>query len=138
MAASGGWQGMVQQGIQQQSKSGSSGGSSSGSGGMGGRLKKASSSAGKAMQDWANIESSNAGKISDSIQPVRYKKGGRVGKSKRKNRAVPIIAHENERVIPADKRKKVERLMKRAGMTLTDKKRKKDKRKKDRKDAGRS
>lgn len=40
------------------------------------------------------------------------------------NRAVPIIAHENERVIPANKRKKVERLMKRAGMTLTNRKRK--------------
>lgn len=39
------------------------------------------------------------------------------------NRAVPIIAHENERVIPANKRKKVERLMKRAGMTLTNRKR---------------
>jgi hypothetical protein len=41
------------------------------------------------------------------------------------NRAVIIKAHENERVIPADKRKKVERLMKRAGMNLTDKKRSK-------------
>ena len=39
------------------------------------------------------------------------------------NRAVPIIAHENERVIPANKRPKVERLMKRAGMTLTNRKR---------------
>ena len=40
------------------------------------------------------------------------------------NKAVPIIAHENERVIPANKRKKVERLMKREGMSLTNRKRK--------------
>lgn len=37
----------------------------------------------------------------------------------RGNRPVHIIAHENERVIPANKRKKVERLMRKAGMTLT-------------------
>lgn len=35
------------------------------------------------------------------------------------NKPVMIIAHENERVIPANKRKKVERLMKRSGMSLT-------------------
>ena len=39
--------------------------------------------------------------------------------AKRGNRPVPIIAHENERVIPANKRKKVERLMRNAGMSLT-------------------
>jgi hypothetical protein len=37
------------------------------------------------------------------------------------NRPVLIIAHENERVIPANKRKKVERLMHREGMSLTNK-----------------
>lgn len=40
-----------------------------------------------------------------------------------RSRAVPIIAHEGERVIPASKRKKVEKLMKREGMSLTNKKR---------------
>jgi hypothetical protein len=40
-----------------------------------------------------------------------------------KNRPVVIIAHENERVIPANKRKKVERLMHRAGMKLTNRRR---------------
>lgn len=40
-----------------------------------------------------------------------------------KNRPVVIIAHENERVIPANKRKKVERLMHRSGMNLTNRKR---------------
>jgi hypothetical protein len=39
------------------------------------------------------------------------------------NRAVPIIGHEDERVIPANKRKRVERLMKRDGMALTNRKR---------------
>jgi hypothetical protein len=46
----------------------------------------------------------------------------------KKNRPVLIVAHENERVIPANKRKKVERLMMRSGMTLTNKKRGKSKR----------
>lgn len=41
------------------------------------------------------------------------------------NRPVLIEAHENERVIPANKRKKVERLMKREGMSLTNRKRSK-------------
>ena len=45
--------------------------------------------------------------------------------AKRGNRPVPIIAHENERVIPANKRKKVERLMRKAGMNLTNKTRRK-------------
>ena len=39
--------------------------------------------------------------------------------SKRANKPVLIIGHEDERVIPANKRKKVERLMRREGMTLT-------------------
>jgi len=137
MGSGGGWQGVVQQGIQQQGKSG--GGASGGSSDKGSRFKKAAASAGKAVSDWAQIEASNAGKIAGSIQPVRYKKGGRIAKRKPgiRNKAVPIIAHENERVIPADKRKKVERLMKKAGMNLTDKKRGKDKRKKERRPSGR-
>ena len=46
----------------------------------------------------------------------------------RKKKPVLIVAHENERVIPANKRKPVERLMKRSGMTLTNKKRGKESR----------
>jgi hypothetical protein len=46
--------------------------------------------------------------------------------SKRANKPVLIIAHENERVIPANKRNKVERLMKQSGMRLTNKKRRKE------------
>ena len=67
---------------------------------------------------------------SKGIRQVEYKRGGKIRKAKSRNKAVPIIAHENERVIPADKRKPVERLMKRAGMNLTDKKRKKGNREK--------
>lgn len=43
----------------------------------------------------------------------------------RGNKPVLIVAHENERVIPASKRKKVERLMRGAGMSLTNKTRRK-------------
>jgi hypothetical protein len=50
--------------------------------------------------------------------PQQFKRGGKV----RGNKPVLIIAHENERVIPANKRKKVERLMRRAGMSLTNRK----------------
>ena len=42
---------------------------------------------------------------------------------KHKSKPVLIVAHEGERVIPASKREKVERLMKRNGMSLTNKKR---------------
>lgn len=45
-----------------------------------------------------------------------------------KGKAVPIIAHEGERVIPASKRKKVERLMRREGMNLTNRKGKRGRR----------
>ena len=45
--------------------------------------------------------------------------------ARKRNKAVLIIAHENERVIPANKRKKVERLMRKAGMNLTNKTRRK-------------
>ena len=46
--------------------------------------------------------------------------------SKRANKPVLIIGHEDERVIPTNKRKKVERLMKQSGMRLTNRKRRKE------------
>ena len=49
---------------------------------------------------------------SSRIGPVQYKRGGKVRKT-----GVARL-HKNERVIPAGKRKKVERLMKRAGMRM--------------------
>ena len=83
------------------------------------------------------LEPSVHGRPRDRSDPTRassavqYRKGGKSAKSQTKgrnkssasNRAVPIIAHENERVIPANKRKRVERLMKRDGMRLTNRKR---------------
>lgn len=49
--------------------------------------------------------------------PVRFKKGG-------KTQGIRVVRlHTDERVIPASKRKKVERLMKREGMNLTNRKR---------------
>lgn len=47
-----------------------------------------------------------------------YKRGGKIRKGGMKR------LHSNERVIPANKRKKVERLMKREGMKLTNRKKK--------------
>jgi hypothetical protein len=46
------------------------------------------------------------------IGPVQYRKGGKVRKTG------PAILHKNERVIPAGKRKKVERMMKRSKMRM--------------------
>ena len=46
------------------------------------------------------------------ITPVAYKRGGKV------RRTGPAIVHKGERVIPAGKRKKVERLMKKSKMRM--------------------
>lgn len=54
---------------------------------------------------------------SRGITPVQYRKGGKVRKT-----GIALI-HKDERVIPASKRKKVERLMKRAKMRKTDRSR---------------
>lgn len=48
-----------------------------------------------------------------SVGPVQYHRGGRVRKTG------PAILKKNERVIPASKRKKVERMMKRKKMRMT-------------------
>jgi hypothetical protein len=48
----------------------------------------------------------------DRISPVSYRKGGRVKKTGM------ALLHRNERVIPAGKRKRVERMMKRSGMRV--------------------
>lgn len=49
--------------------------------------------------------------------PVRYEKGG-------KTHGTRIVRlHDDERVIPSSKRNRVERLMKRDGMNLTNRKR---------------
>jgi hypothetical protein len=90
------------------------------------KLAKGIKSAGKSLTQTGNQQlSQSTGEAASRVGPVQYKRGGKIRKSKVRGGAVPIIAHENERVIPADKRKKVERLMKRSGMNLTNKKRKK-------------
>jgi hypothetical protein len=61
-------------------------------------------------------ESDRASSISQNIRPVQYRKGGKVRKTGR------AIVHKNERVIPASKRKKAEKVMRKAGMRLTNKK----------------
>lgn len=64
------------------------------------------SSTGQGLSDRASAETSS------SIHAVQYRKGGKV----RKTGMAKV--HKNERVIPAGKRKKVERLMKRSGIKM--------------------
>jgi SLT domain-containing protein len=61
-------------------------------------------------------ESDRADSISQNIHAVAYKRGGKVRKTG------PAVVHRGERVIPASKRKKAEKVMRRAGMRLTNKK----------------
>lgn len=128
MAGSGGWQGMIQKSAQSEMKKGG-GGDDKDSGGS--RYKKAMSSAGKAMADYGHIEAENAGRMGSSVGNVQYHKGGKVRKTGR------AIVKRDERVIPAGKRKKVERLMKHNGMSLTNKKRGKKRKSKERNSSGR-
>lgn len=77
------------------------------------KLKSAASSAGGGLIGYGREQMEKA---SDTrITPVAYRQGGKVRKTG------PAIVHRNERVIPASKRKKAERLMKRGGMSLTNK-----------------
>lgn len=98
---------------------------SSRSKGSGSKVKAALRGTGKALSSAGDQMLSDSRYDSASkVGPVQYRKGGKIGKSKSRSKAVPIIAHEDERVIPKSKRKKVERLMKRSGMNLTNRKRK--------------
>jgi hypothetical protein len=72
---------------------------------------------GSSLQSAGKDESDRADSISESIRPMAYKRGGKVRKTG------PAIVHRNERVIPASKRKKAEKVMRKAGMRLTNKKR---------------
>lgn len=62
---------------------------------------------GDSLKSMGDRETDRANSIGSSIRPVQYRKGGKV----RKTGLARL--HKNERVIPAGKRKKVERLMKR-------------------------
>src|SRR5271167_3961616 len=86
---------------------GGSGSSSSSSSSSGGspvpNVRKAASAAGKSLSASGAAMSEGAGR---NITPVAYRRGGKVRKTG------PAVVHKNERVIPADKRKKVEKMMK--------------------------
>jgi len=79
------------------------------------RWKSGLKSAGRSLSSSGSEMMSEA--RSEGIRPVQYRTGGKV------RRTGPAILHRDERVIPASKRGKVERMMKRSGMRLTNKKR---------------
>lgn len=77
------------------------------------RWKKAAQAAGRRLSASGDDMMSRAASDADSrIGPVQYKRGGKVRKTG------PAILHRGERVIPAGKRKKVERMMKRSKMRM--------------------
>ncbi len=80
------------------------------------KTSKGLSSAGSSLMSYGKSQMQSA--ASDRVTPVQYRKGGKVRKTG------PAIVHRGERVVPADKRKKVERSMKREGISLTNRKRK--------------
>ena len=81
------------------------------------RAKSTAGAIGSSLSSMGKDESDRASSISQNIRPVQYRKGGKVRKTGR------AIVHKNERVIPASKRKKAEKVMRKAGMKLTNKKR---------------
>jgi hypothetical protein len=84
------------------------------------KAKRALKAAGRSLMSSGASEMSDSGRdASSSIHAVSYKRGGKTRKD------APANLHKNERVIPANKRKKVEKMMKRAKMTLTNRKGKK-------------
>ena len=87
-----------------------------------GRWKDSSSagklrSAGSSLSSAGSSESDRSSEMTASIKPVAYRTGGRVKKTG------PAVVHRGERVIPASKRKKAEKVLRKAGMSLTNKKR---------------
>ena len=75
------------------------------------------SAAGSSLSSMGKDESDRASAIGENIRPVQYHKGGKVRKTG------PAVLKRGERVIPAGKRKKAEKVLRRAGMSLTSKKR---------------
>jgi len=67
--------------------------------------------AGSSLSDSGRDEMSQAS--SRGFEPVKYRHGGRV------KRTGPAVLHKNERVIPASKRKRVEKLMRGKKMRMT-------------------
>lgn len=80
---------------------------------MDSRVKQGLKDGGRSMsQSGQGMIDSARDEAASSIRPVQYKRGGKVRKTG------PAIVHKGERVIPAGKRKKVERMMKRSGMRM--------------------
>jgi len=105
---------------------GSDGSSGVSSGGSGSKRswKKGVAAAGRSLSaSGQQMLSDSRDTAASKIGAVSYRKGGKTRKDGLAN------LHKNERVIPSSKRKKVEKLMKREGMSLTNKKRGKSKRK---------
>ena len=89
-----------------------------GGGGAGGGTNpfaKAAKIAGKAIAAAGRSMTESAGRYAENVHPVEYRKGGKIRKTK---------ARSEERVIT--KRKPMKRLMKKAAMKVTDKRKKKD------------
>ena len=81
------------------------------------RGKDTADTVSSALKSMGKDESDRASKIGENIHAVAYKRGGKVRKTG------PAIVHRGERVIPASKRKKAEKVLRKAGMSLTNKKR---------------
>lgn len=94
------------------------------------RAKRALSGAGASLSSSGqSMIDSSRDEAASNIHAVSYRKGGKTRKDGLAN------LHKNERVIPSNKRKKVERMMKREKMSLTNRKGKRGK--KARKGSGR-
>lgn len=77
------------------------------------RLDNMLKAGGRSLSDSGQkMISDSRDEAASNVRPVQYKRGGKVRKTGR------AIVHKGERVIPAGKRKKVERLMKRSGMRM--------------------
>ena len=82
-----------------------------------GKGRGAASAVASGLSSMGKDETDRAEKIGENIHAVAYKRGGKVRKTG------PAIVHRGERVIPASKRKKAEKVLRKAGMSLTNKKR---------------
>ncbi len=74
------------------------------------RTARGISAAGSSLSQSGQDEMDRAS--SDRITPVAYRKGGRVRKTG------PAVVHKGERVIPAGKVKRVEKMMRKAKMRM--------------------
>ena len=86
--------------------------SSSTSSGKSSKTKARGQALAGGLSNLSSRENDAADRAASNIHAVQYKRGGKVRKTG------PAILHKNERVIPAGKRKKVERMMKRKGMRM--------------------